>query len=206
MVFDGMDGSGKTSQMLLAANYLFNRSKKLDSIVLTREPTFNRVGAQIRELLKTEKDPLKSAELCLKLYTDDRRLHLKQIKQWLDAGSIVLCDRFKYVTFVYQRVQGNSLESIHAAHAGMRAPDLTLLFDLPAETAIERMNAGRFIHASEKNEKFEKLDFLQKARAGFQEMPSLFPFEKIVVLDASPSKEAVFEQVKLELDKVVKID
>lgn len=84
IVFDGMDGAGKTTQILMALNYLFQKSKKIDSIVLTREPTFNAVGSKIRDLLRRESDPIKSAELCLKLYTDDRRIHLKQIEHWLE--------------------------------------------------------------------------------------------------------------------------
>lgn len=88
----------------------------------------------------------------------------------------------------------------------MRVPDLALLFDLPAEVAMARMNAGRFIQSDEKNEKFEKLEFLQKARNGFLELSKIFPKEPVHFVDAELYQEHIFENIKPLLDKVVRVD
>lgn len=110
------------------------------------------------------------------------------------------------MTFVYQHLQGNSLDSIFKAHEGMLVPGLVFIFDLPAEVAIQRMNTGRFVKESERNEKFEKIEFLSKARKGFLDIPKLFPNEEIVVINAEKDVDEIFATIKKHLVKVVKVD
>lgn len=191
IVIEGIDGAGKGNVIMRLQEYIMGRSKKYDHLLLTREPTFGPVGSKAREIERTETDPYKNAQLCLQLYSDDRKWHCSdRIKPALDLGMIVLCDRFKYSTYVFQQTQGLSVKEIHAAHEGVLVPDLTIILDVEVEVALSRMNAENR-GGSKPGEKFERKDFMEKLKEKYLEMPSLFPSEKIVVINANFSKEQV---------------
>lgn len=203
LVFEGTDGCGKTTQFLKTAEYLFKKSKK-NYLLLTREPTLRKYGAQLREILKCQTDPLQDAEKCLRLYYLDRKDHWENlIKPALDEDAIVLCDRFKYSSFAYQQAQGLGLEKIVKAQEGIPDADLVLLFDLPASEAMHRM--GRDIvrlgveHKKFLNEKFEHEAFLEKVRSNFLNLAKTYSNFKVI--DSMPGIEQVWEQVQKHLDE-----
>lgn len=200
IVLDGMDGSGKTTQMMNLVKYIFKKDKK-NHIVLTREPYASDFGLEIRRLLAESTDPMKNGEKMAELFVGDRKVHIEKIiSPSLAKGMHVLSDRFKYSTLAYQQTQGISLQKLIEMHKGLLAPDLALIFDIPAEIAIQRMSKDAI---RGKTEVFEKLDFQEKLRRNYTELKNQLPNENIVIIDASKSINEVFEQIRKEVDKIL---
>jgi dTMP kinase len=196
--FEGLDGSGKGTMLSLTAEFLFNNFKEFD-IILTREPTFSAFGKQIRKLLLEDKTPMSNAKQLLQLYLDDRKEHLeKVIKPALQKNSIVLCDRYKYSTIVYQQAQGIEVEKIINLHERMLVPDITFILDVSPQTALKRIKEQR-----SSLEKFEKEFFLEELRQNYLELPKLLPNENLKIIKAEKSKEEVFKEIKRELIKIL---
>jgi len=200
IVLDGIDGSGKSEMVKLIHNYLFSKNKKY-RILTTREPTNGTYGSKIRKMLKEEEDPFKNAEKLLDLFTKDRQEHLKNtILPFLNHKNeiecnIVICDRYYYSTIVFQYAQGLTLEKIIGKNKDFRKPDIALILDIEAETALERIK-------HREKEKFEKLEFMKKLRKNFLDLKNHLE-DNIVIINASKSKEDVFEVLKKEIDKIL---
>lgn len=200
--FEGIDGSGKGTMLAMTADYIFNNFKDFDEIILTREPTYSQYGKQIRKLLQEDKTPMSQAKQLLQLYLDDRKEHLnKLIKPALNRGAIVLCDRYKYSTIVYQQAQGIEVEKIIELHSKMLVPDITFILDVDPATALSRIKKDRT-----EIEKFEKDFFLEELRHNYLELPKLLPNEKLIVIDANRKKEEVFDSIKKLLLKTLQKD
>ncbi len=186
VVIDGVDGSGKGTMVREAHRFLLKKGVAAERIFTTAEPTHGYFGKKVRELLDTQIDPKLNARQFLDLYVADRKEHLeKEIIPQLALGKIVICDRFKYSTFVYQQLQGIPVEKIRELHVGMVVPDLVLILDLPVDDALKR------IVRRKKTEVFEKRAFMEKVRVGFLEIQNIFPTEEIVFIDASKSIKSV---------------
>lgn len=103
IAFEGIDGTGKTTQIELLAEILRQRGL---SVVATREPTDGQYGRKIRELYKNRKSVTPEEELAL--FLDDRREHVAQvIAPALASGKVVLTDRYYYSTAAYQGAAGH---------------------------------------------------------------------------------------------------
>ena len=100
IVLDGLDGSGKGTQVKLLANYFFDRDKK-NHIFLTREPYNSEYYEEIRRLLKSGLNPHDNAERLAELFVADRRVHAALIESLLSQGIDVVSDRYKYSTLAY---------------------------------------------------------------------------------------------------------
>jgi len=200
IVFDGVDGSGKGTMVREAHQFLLQKGVLPENILLTAEPTRGYFGKKVRELLDSQINPNLNAQQFLDLYLADRKEHVeKEIIPALAAGKIILCDRYKYSTFVYQQLQGIPLEKIQNLHEGMPVPDLVFILDLSVDAALKR------IARRKKTEVFEHRRFLEKVRIGFLELQRVFPKEEIVFIDASRSIKEVSSRIgtvlsaKLEL-------
>ena len=193
LVFDGIDGSGKSWASRETKQYLLNNRLKENDILLTAEPTKGQYGQKARQMLQSQTDPGSNAKELLNLYISDRKEHLeKEILPALKQGKIVLCDRYKYSTIVYQSVQGLPIQHLIDLHSGMKIPDLVLIFDLDQNIALKRINSSI---ARKGIEKFEKKEFLQKARESFLLLETLLPNENIKIIDASMPKAKVMEEL-----------
>ncbi len=182
VVFDGVDGAGKGTAVKGAKNFLLSKGVPEEKIVHTAEPTNGFYGKKVRELLASSPKPELNAKQFLDLYVADRKEHLeKVIDPALRENKIVLCDRFKHSTFVYQHLQGIPLEKIRELHEGMATPDLVFILDLPVEVAMKR------IMRRKKLDTFERAPFMEKVRQGFLGLKAIFPREDIVFIDASKS-------------------
>ncbi len=195
IVFEGIDGSGKTTAISKAAEAIAKKSKKFDHILITKEPTYkSEAGKNVRQLLQQDGDPRKDAELFMQLYISDRREHLaNHINPALQKNYVVLCDRFKHSTMAFQQEQGIPIEKLIKEHEGMTVPDLTIIFDLPAEVAFQRAH-GR-TDGKETEKKFEHLDFMKKLRENYLKLPILLQKEKIVIINANQTPEKVAEEL-----------
>ena len=197
IAIEGLDGAGKGFVMMRLQEFIMGKSKKYDHLLLTREPTYGPVGREIRALLAKEKDAFKDGRKFAELYSKDRAWHVKEhIQPALDKGYVVLCDRYKYSTIAFQQTQGLSFKEVFDLNKDFPAPDLTILLDLPAKEALQRISAR-----DGKNEKFEDEKFMEKLRGKYLQLPMLLPDDNLVVIDASKDKETVFSQVKEKLEE-----
>jgi dTMP kinase len=140
--FEGIDGSGKSTQARALADRL--RAQGRD-VVLTREPGGSAGAEEIRRLLLTGAPDRWSAETEILLFTAARRDHLERtIRPALARGAIVVCDRFADSTRVYQGVTRGDLRALvdrlHALAIGVE-PDLTFLIDIDPATGLARATA-----------------------------------------------------------------
>jgi dTMP kinase len=199
ITLEGIEGSGKTTQMEHITRFL--RSNELD-VTVTREPGGTALGRKIRGILldPESRDMTPATELLL--YNADRAQHIRQvILPALEAGGVVLCDRYFDATLVYQGyARGLDISEIRKLHQLMcrgLSPDLTLLFDLTPETGLAR--AWKQIHSGDRcgNEtRFEKetVDFHRKVRQGYLELAGMEP-DRFQIIDASLDEEAVRKQI-----------
>ena len=199
ITFEGIEGSGKTTQIKRLHKVLRNREIPC---LVTREPGATKIGLQIRAILLDQKnkkmDPL--AELFL--YLADRCQHLKEkIGPALSQDQWVISDRFWDATVVYQGLarglNGKLLKQLRPKILGPVWPDKTFLLDLPVNIGLarawERINKSE---ESKKESRFEKeaLAFHQIIRQGYLSLAGKEP-ERIAVIDAALSPDQIHQQI-----------
>jgi dTMP kinase len=199
VTFEGVEGSGKTTQLQHLAVHLRARGHV---VVETREPGGTPAGRAIRRLLLGPDAVPLSPLAELLLYCSDRTQHVSEvIRPALAAGSVVLSDRFSDSTLAYQgHARGLDLAVVRALDATARDgvwPALTFLLDCPAETGLARARAragGR--------DRFEReaLAFHERVRAGFHTLAGAEP-ERFCVLDGTRPAEEVRARVIAETDR-----
>lgn len=189
--FEGIDGSGKSTQARGLCDSL--RAKGLDP-VLTREPGGSPGAEEIRALVLQGDPDRWSAETELLLFTAARRDHLERvILPALQAGRIVICDRFADSTRMYQGRGGlrAKVDALHNLMIGVE-PDLTLLVDMPAEAGLSRAKARAT--AEERFEDFG-LSLQQQMRDGFLALAHEDP-ERFRVIDGNRDIDAVAADIR----------
>jgi len=206
VTLEGGDGSGKTTQMRLLDEHLGSSDVPR---LITREPGDSSVGKEVRQLLLERRDEPLSCEAELFLIAADRAQHVREIiKPALRAGRLVLCDRYTDSTLAYQGYgRGIDLPLLrrinHLATAGLM-PDLTVVFDCPAELALsraaERMNRAKAKVGREDRFEAEGLEFQKRVRQGFLELAKSEP-ARFVVLDGDASPESIHEEVRKIIDE-----
>lgn len=209
ITFEGPEGSGKTSQIALLADYLRQQGF---AVVTTREPGGTAIGDQIRACLHDVCNVAMTAETEILLYSASRAQLVRQVIQpALAAGQIVLCDRYADSTLAYQGY-GRGLDladliDITRFATGGLKPDLTFFLDMDVERGLARRAAN--------NEEMNRLDletvsFHQRVRQGYHELMSAEPMRWIVV-DADRPVATVQKELRgnvlarLPLHKVVPI-
>ncbi|MBM3281976.1 MAG: dTMP kinase [Candidatus Diapherotrites archaeon] len=198
IVFEGIDGCGKTTQVSKLVDWIFSTYKKVDSIVLTREPSQSTFTKEIHERLslKNSNPAAASKERLLELFVLDREEHVdKIITPSLNKNAVVICDRYKYSTIAYQAAQGIPMAHAIDENDSFPIPDMVLIFNATPETCVERMNkSGKEMDA------FEKTAFLEKVRANYIKLPALLPKETFHVINANQS----IDQIHLDVIKVIR--
>ena len=170
--FEGIDGSGKSTQIKKLARFL----ETLDfDVIITREPGGSVGGEEIRNLLLQGQVDRWSAETEILLFTAARRDHLERIiLPAIDDGKIVLCDRFTDSTRMYQGMRGPNLRNLVDMlneKVINRDPDLTIIIDIDPEISLKRAKSRK---TSE--ERFEDfgVELQMKMRQGFIELAKEF--------------------------------
>jgi dTMP kinase len=206
ITFEGVDGSGKTTQLKTLESHLLARGK---SCISTREPGGTSLGKLVRQaLLEVSKQPITSpAELFL--YLADRAQHVQEvIVPALEQGKVVLCDRYTDSTLAYQGYgRGIDLELLRSltdiASRGVR-PDLTLLFDCPIEIGLSRTLQRQSQATTKRNreDRFEreKIEFHENVRKGFLELARAEP-QRFRIINAARSDAEVGQEIKNIIDR-----
>jgi len=191
ITFEGPDGSGKTTQIHLLADWLRERGYE---VVVTREPGGTGIGDQIRQvlLLRDPGNDAMDARTEILLYSASRAQHVAQlIRPALSAGKVVISDRYADSTIAYQgygrRLDLGTLRTVTAFATGGLTPDLTLYLDIVAQEGLQRRQSG----GDEWNRlDAEALEFHQRVRAGYLELVKQEP-ARWAVIDAARSVEEV---------------
>jgi dTMP kinase len=192
--FEGSEGCGKSTQIQLLKARLEAAGQ---SVELRREPGGTAVGERIRDLLQhTQEASNMTPEAELLLFAASRaQLVREKIKPSLEAGNVVILDRFLDSTIVYQGIaRGLPMESVRAINrfaVGDVIPQLTLVLDMDAATARERIQRdGRELDRIES----QPLAFFEKVRQGYLHLAVEQP-GRMVVLDGAQTPEQIEEQV-----------
>ncbi len=189
VVFEGIEGSGKSTQSSALAHRLRHAGVPVAAV---HEPGSTAIGEEISRLLKTGDDIDPLSELFL--FSAARSLLIGSvIAPALERGDTVVCDRYTYSTAAYQGYgRGLDLAAIHKmsniATRGI-VPDLIVLLDLPAEDGLGRKTAHTF-------DRFEReaKEFHRRVRAGYLELAEGDP-NHWLVLDAHESEESLSDNV-----------
>jgi dTMP kinase len=200
ITFEGIEGSGKTTQLAQAAEVL--RKQGLP-IVTTREPGGTSLGLQLRRLLLELPEPMDPVAEVLLMFADRRQHLVEGILPALEAGKIVLCDRYSDASRAYQGAgRGLGVEMIDLLHERFSPldPDRTYLLDLPVPEALARI-AARPGGERDRIER-EGSAFHEKVRAAYRKLARQEP-DRIALLDASLSPDDVFRDLIQDLDPLL---
>ncbi|MDG1377373.1 MAG: dTMP kinase [Yoonia sp.] len=192
ITFEGIDGSGKSTQSRRFAALLESRG---EAHILTREPGGSAGAEEIRNLVLTGAPDRWSAETEILLFTAARRDHLeKTIAPALAAGTTVICDRFADSTRVYQgATRGDLRGKVDALHELMigREPDLTFIIDMDPQIAL-----ARGLARGSGEDRFEDfgLGFQETLRHGFLTLAKAYP-ARCVLIDGNRTADQIASEI-----------
>jgi dTMP kinase len=190
IAFEGIDGCGKTTQIKKFVHYLFDKHKH-NHIVFTRNPYKD---VNIRAILREDDDALTQAEKLAELFIADRKKQAEEaIEPALGKGFFVVTDRYKLSTIAYQGAQGLDMRELAKKHDSLPVPNLTIVVDVPAQIAGERMKKDM---ERKTEQKFEKnLEFLENVRQNMLKSGEILKGERILVVDGTKSPDETFSEI-----------
>ena len=189
---EGPDGAGKTTLIQGLTQKL--EDKLAVSLKLTREPGGDPIAEDIREVILSPENVALDPKAEALLYAASRRQHLVHtVLPALEAGHMVLCDRFVDSSIAYQgygrEIGEEGIIAINQFATDGRQPDLTLYLDITAEEGIRRIQANRS-QAEQNRLDVEAIDFHQRVHKGYGVLKDRFP-ERIQVMDATQDPESM---------------
>ncbi len=198
ITFEGIDGCGKSTQIKLLTGYLDEKGR---DYLLVREPGGTVIGEKIRSILLDKENYEMSPAAELLLFEAARaQIVEEKIRPAVEAGKVVICDRFYDSTFAYQGVARDLGEDVvislnDIATSGL-APDITFLLDLSVKDAFARRQ-GR----GEADDRMELLglEFQEKVRNGY--LKAADKFGRIKVVDACRTPEEIFADIKAAVEE-----
>ena len=201
ITFEGGEGTGKSTQSNLLKDFLIEKGF---DVVLTREPGGTPLAEEIRNVLLTgDPDKMEALPEAL-MYLSARADHwIRIIKPALDAGKIVICDRFHDSSTVYQGmckgVDIKLLNAIYAKITNNRMPDRTYLIDLDPKTGIERSFSQKDTEI-----RFERMDmaFHNKVRRAFLDIAHEDKL-RFCIIDGKLSVQEIFEIIKSDIRDLI---
>lgn len=202
IVFEGLDGSGQTTQVEKLVKFL-NETQQKDKFGYvgadsTKEPTPSLIGGLIRSQLNHD---WKSSQECLQLlFCADRAYHLeKQIIPLLQKGVIVVCDRYFFSTIAYGSLDIKDRDWLLSLNKNFLLPDITILLKVSAKVCVERIYKNRYGVAL-----FEKEELLTRVWDSFDKLST--EFENVNVVNGERSVDAIHQDViNIVTDKLSKM-
>jgi dTMP kinase len=200
ITFEGIEGSGKSTQLRLIAQYLIEKHVPL---LITQEPSGTDIGRKIGGILFNRGHYYMCAETEAFLFCAARAQHVRElIIPALNQDNVVLCDRFSDATYAYQgAARGLNPEFIRVINEyssmGLK-PNLTLLFDLPVEAGLQRaLERDNRLKDSSFSDRFEResLIFHNKVREGYLDILKKEP-ERFRLIDATGDVNKIQEEVR----------
>lgn len=200
ITFEGGDGTGKTTQVRLLAEWMRERGRV---VVTTREPGGTEVGHALRDIVLHHTGDIDPRAEAL-MYAADRAQHVGTlVRPALDRGEVVIQDRYIDSSIAYQGagrvLDADEIRRISLWATGDLIPDLTVLLDLPGDVARQRL-AGE-------NKSFDRLEnehdaFHERVRQGFLALAAEEP-ERWLVIDATSSIDDIAEEVRTRVTRLV---
>jgi dTMP kinase len=192
IAFEGIDGSGKSTQIKLVAEKLVQQGHKVHQ---TFEPSDGPIGTMIRTILKGEKKA--DDRTIAGLFVADRLDHLLNketgILQRLDEGYIVLCDRYCFSSYAYQgtHMSMDWVIDANAMAASVLRPHLNIFIDIDPVVSMQRIQRNR-----QTTELYETAENLEQVRAKFFEVfAKLKDKEKVEIVDGNRSQDEIAEDI-----------
>lgn len=189
ITFEGADGCGKTTQLMLLAKYLKAQGHE---VVVTREPGARGLGEKIREILLNYDGEVSSRAEAF-MFLADRAQHIDVIvNPAIKSGKIVLCDRHTDSSVAYQgygrRLDIDEIKRLNSIATNGKKPDMTFIFDIDVETSMARVGDTK--------DRMESagIEFFNRVRNGYLEIAKQEP-NRVKVLDASKSIEEIHKNV-----------
>lgn len=201
IVIEGVDGSGKTTQSELLSAYLRGLGRKVHH---TAEPTATGLGGMVRDGLGAE-HPRTSDELAAMFLADRVAHNVSQksgIRQYVEGGTDVVCDRYYYSSIAYQGVDG-SLEwvvDMNLNCPSIMKPDICIFIDLDPEKCLEHIRAGRS-HFEIYEENAAVISETRRRYGIVFDM--LAGRDNIVIVDGARSREEVFADIRAAVEKLL---
>ena len=194
---DGLDGTGKSTQCRLLADWLRRRGR---DVVQCADPGGTAVGTALRDILLNHRGEMTPACEAFLFMASRAQLVAEVIRPELESRRWVVCDRFLLANVVYQGYAGgldvDQLWEIGRLSTGGLEPDLTIVLDLPLDAALGRRN-----RAPDRMESRAR-EYQQRVREGFLSEARRRP-DRIAVVDASPPVEVVHERIRVEVWRVL---
>ncbi len=204
ITFEGIEGSGKTTQQRLVADALRANGR---TVVMTKEPGGTPLADRIRAILLDSAnviDPI--AEVFL--FAASRRQHtMEVIEPALERGEVVLCDRYADSTLAYQGfgrlIDLDRLRTLNDWATDALVPHATLLFDLPEEIGLGRANSRNAVATRDEGRfEAEDLRFHRRVREGYLAMAVAEP-KRYRVVDANGTVDEVFARTRAALPELL---
>ncbi|WP_319584668.1 dTMP kinase [uncultured Pseudodesulfovibrio sp.] len=204
ITFEGIEGTGKSTQITRVREYFEAQGRE---VFQTLEPGGSRIGRDLRKMLLHVDNKEITPITELFLYLADRAQHVGQIiRPELEAGKVVLCDRFADSTIVYQGY-GRGLDTVMLRELNEVAvdglwPDLTIVLDIDPEVGLKRATLRNIEDGKAKEEgrfEAEHLSFHNRIREGYLTWAA-FNRDRMRVVNASGTPDEVFTQIKAVIE------
>ncbi len=199
ITFEGIEGSGKSTQITLLRTALEALGH---TCIQTREPGGCAIADQIRSILLNPHNNLLEPTSELLLYAAARAQHVSEvIRPALDAGKLVLCDRYSDATLAYQgdgrRLDRKLISQLNQVASQGTSPDLTILIDLQTEIGLGRALSREVVLQDSSEGRFEReaMTFHHRVREGYLTLAKTNP-ERFAVVDGSLSIEKLAVEIR----------
>jgi len=197
ITFEGPDGSGKTTQIKMLADYLESRGKP---VLLTREPGGTVISEEIREVILAKKNLGMQHETEALLFSAARAQIVSElIRPALAEGKIVLCDRYADSTMAYQGyglgLDREALRAITQFATDGLVPDVTFYIDVPVQVGLARRHRGETNRLDQK-----AAEYHQRVREGFRQLVQAEP-HRWIVIDGTQAIDDVQQEIRKELER-----
>lgn len=194
IVFEGIDGSGKSTQCDMLYRYISGTGR---DVIRLAEPTAGKWGTELRVMLKSGTPPPVKKQI--DLFIRDRRDDCeKNIIPAMNKGKTIVMDRYFYSNAAYQGVKGTTSDIIIERNIkeGFPLPDRIYFIDVPAETAMNRILKR---NGSGETELFEKKEFLEMVRNNFLSIAD----EKFLIINGEGDEESIFKKIREDYESLV---
>jgi dTMP kinase len=206
ITFEGLDGSGKSTQIELLKDRLLKFIQEPGHVrgyqpLITRQPGGTAIGQDLRKYLKYHPGVM-TDEAELLLFAADKALHVHQmIGPELELGGIVLCDRFIASIYAYQGyMRGLPMEKVISLmddavsyKSGRVYPTMEFYIRIPVETSLDRISKRE--GSAEPKDRFEKREILEKVAEGYDYFYEGQGLYKAIIIDGTASKEEISEKI-----------